>query len=46
LVIYFTSFYTGSLLAAKVYQTIDEYDLKKKLFFIRADNVTNNVTIA
>ena len=38
--------HTGSLLASKVYQTLDEYDLKKSLFCITGDNAANNMTMA
>ena len=36
----------GSLLASKVYQTFDEYDLKKRLSCITEDNAANNMTMA
>ena len=38
--------HTGSLLASKVYQTLDECDLKKRLFCITEDNAANNMTMA
>jgi len=44
--IHLTGSHTGSLLASKVYQTLDEYDLKKRLFCITGDNAANNMTMA
>ena len=36
----------GNLLAFKVYQTLDVYNFKEKLFCITADNALNNISIA
>jgi len=44
--IHLTGPHTGSLLASKVYQTLDEYDLKKRLFCITGDNAANNMIMA
>ena len=44
--IHLTGSHTRSLLASKVYQTLDEYDLKKRLFCITRDNAANNITMA
>ena len=44
--LHLTGSHTGSLLAFKVYQTLDEYDLKKRLFCITGDNTANNMTMA
>ena len=44
--IHLTGSHTRSLLASKVYQTLDEYDLKKRLFCITGDNRANNMTMA
>jgi len=44
--IHLTGSHTGSLLTSKVYQTLDEYDLKKRLFCITGDNAANNLTMA
>ena len=46
LFIHLTGSHTRSLLASKVYQTLDEYDLKKSLFCITGDNAANNMTMA
>jgi len=43
--IYLTSSYSRSLLASKVYQALDKYDLKKRLFCITGDNMANSMTI-
>jgi len=43
--IHLTGSHTGSLFASKVYQTLDEYDLKKRLFCITGDNAANNMTM-
>jgi len=44
--IHLTGSHTGSQLASNVYQTLDEYDLKKRLFCITGDNAVNNMTMA
>jgi hypothetical protein len=38
--------HTGNLLATKVYQTLDDYNIKEKFFCLTADNASNNTTMA